>query len=158
MRTYGRSGSGCAGTEPEALGASQPAERVVELAWRRKRLWACPGAVERDDPAEADDRVAERLALLVLAQLEVHPDQLLEHAQEAGALAPATLHRLPHRVEVGQQVGAHGIHDVLGVALEQRHERLRPLEQLATLGPDTDAGEAVLAQLVDEPAQIGEVR
>jgi hypothetical protein len=48
-------------------------------------------------PAAGDHGVAEALALLVLAQLEVHADQALEHAQEAGALAPAAVERAAQR-------------------------------------------------------------
>src|SRR3712207_7504217 len=49
---------------------------------RRRR----PRPVERRDPAARDDGVAEGLALLVLADLEVQPDELLEDPQQARPL------------------------------------------------------------------------
>src|SRR3712207_7556788 len=58
-------------------------------------------------PPTGHDGVAEALALLVLAQLEVHPDQALEHPQEPGALAPAPVERAAQAGQVVERSEEH---------------------------------------------------
>ena len=60
-----------------------------------------PDAVEPVDPRARDDAVAERLALLVLAQLEVHAEQLVQQLQQPGAVVAAAAER---RAQAGQVV------------------------------------------------------
>ena len=83
--------------------------------------------------------------------------ELLDHAQEAGALVPALLHRAAHRLEVLEQAGAHGVHHVLGVALQQRHERLGALELRAPLIANRHEDQALVAHAIEERAQVGGV-
>ena len=60
--------------------------------------------------------------------------------------------------QVGQQLGADGVHHVLGVALEHRHEGLHAVEHHAAVGADHDRGEAALAHGVEQAAQVAEPR
>src|SRR4051794_31672680 len=70
---------------PTSGDPAQPALRVIQISERGERLRPLPGAVERRDAALGDDGVAEALALLVLAQLELEADQALEHPHRPGS-------------------------------------------------------------------------
>lgn len=57
--------------------AFEPSVRIAQLVQRRERLRAREHAMECLHPRLGDDRIAEPLSLLILAQLQVH-------TQEAG--------------------------------------------------------------------------
>ena len=69
------------------------------------------------------------------------PISLLEQPQQAGALAAAPVERRAQARQVVEHVGADRVHHVLGVALEQRHERLHAVEQRRALLADHDRRE-----------------
>ena len=89
-----------------------------------------PDAAQRLGPAGRDDRVAERLAELVLAHLQVHA----RAAGRAGRRGPPRRSRRASRrarssASSRPSVGRAGVHDVLGVPLDHRHRRLQPVER-----------------------------
>src|SRR3954452_8176227 len=73
---------GYSGTASPGLGgrrrgrshALQPGGRLVQLGLRRQRLGRAPDPVQRLDAAGVGDRVAELLAQLVLAHLQVEAE------------------------------------------------------------------------------------
>src|SRR5919206_125432 len=65
-------------------------------------------------PAARDDLVAEALALLVLAQLEVEAEQALDHAQEPRPLTAAAVQPGAQLGERVDEAVAPPVHDVLG--------------------------------------------
>src|SRR3954447_16249081 len=83
----------------------QPAGRIVELGLGRQRLGRAPDALERLDAALARNRVAERLALLVLAQLEVQPEQALDQPLGRRAAVAASVHRLAQALVARDRLG-----------------------------------------------------
>src|SRR5215211_1287857 len=119
-------------------GAAEPGVGVLELGERRERLLAAPDAIEGVDALGLDDRVAEALAELVLAQLEVEAEQPLEELGKRRCLPPPALERLAQVVERGQRLAARRVHDVLGVALDHRHRRLDAIDDRALLGRGHD--------------------
>src|SRR5947207_1674822 len=99
-------------------GPLDPGGWIVELGGGRQVGRRAPDAPQRLDAAGFDDRVAEPLALLVLAQLEVEPEQLLEQALGRRAAAPAAIHRGAQVGVAGDERLAERVHHVLGVALD----------------------------------------
>src|SRR4051812_41362497 len=82
-RTQVRSGGGA---QTELLRPCEPAEWIAQFLNRGHRLGRGPDPVEAVDARPCDDAVAEGLALLVLAQLEVHAEQAVQQFQEPGAV------------------------------------------------------------------------
>src|SRR3954447_23730555 len=140
------------------LRPADPARRVVELRERRKPLRRRPRAVERVDPAARDDRVAEALAVLVLAHLHVEAEQPLEQLEQRRAVLAATVHRGAKLRDVRQHRRAGRVHDVLGVALDERHRRLQAVDQRLALGTGDRGDEPAVADLVPQAAQVVHVR
>src|SRR3954452_8692762 len=136
------------------LGAANPAGRVVELRERRQLVRRRPGAVERVDPTARDDRVAEALAVLVLAHLHVEAEQPLEQLEQRRAVLAAAVHRGAQLRDVRQDWRAGRVHDVLGVALDQCHRRLQAIDQRLALGAGDRGHEPALAHLVPEALEV----
>ena len=134
--------------------SAYPGGRIVELGERRQVLRGAPGAVEALDPPVAHDRVAEALADEVLAHLEVEAEQALEQLDQRRLLAPPALERLAQLGQRGQHRRAGGVHHVLGVALDERHDRLKAIDDLLALGPGDRMDETVLAHRVPRRAQV----
>src|SRR4051812_21637255 len=74
--------------------ALEPALGVLELRLGRERLGRLPDAVQPGDSLALGDVVAELLAELVLAHLQVETEQALEDLLGRRAVAPAALHRV----------------------------------------------------------------
>src|SRR3954469_11418971 len=140
------------------LGAADPAGRVVELRERRQLVRRRPGAVERVDPTARDDRVAEALAVLVLAHLHVEAEQPLEQLEQRWPVLAAAVHRGAQLRDVRQHRRAGRVHHVLGVALDERHRRLQAIDQRLALRPGDRRDEAALAHLVPQAAQLVDAR
>src|SRR6185436_8211678 len=84
--------------------AAQPGLRVLELGQRGQRVRPAPNPVERRDPLGLNHCVAEALAQPVLAQLELHAQQLAEQPGQRRGLLAAALERLAQLVQRGQRV------------------------------------------------------
>src|SRR5436190_18994570 len=151
-----RRASGPLRADPLA-GAPEPPVGVFELGQRRERLGTAPDAIEGLDALGLDDRVAEALAQLVLAHLEIETEQPLEELGQRRRLTAPALERLPQLVERGQRLAARRVHDVLGVALDDRHRGLDAVDDGPLLGRGHDGEEVALAEGVDGPAQVGAV-
>src|SRR3954471_20138600 len=136
------------------LGPADPARRVVELRERRQLVRPRPRAVERNDPAAGDDGVAEALAVLVLAHLHVEAEQPLEQLEQRRAVLAAAVHRGAQLRDVRQHRRAGRVHDVLGVALDERHRRLQAVDQRLALGTGDRGDEPAVADLVPQAAQV----
>ena len=81
------------GGQLRAGACARSRRRIGELGARRQQLGAGERAVERRDARARDDRVAEALAVAVLAQLQLQPEQPLEQRGERRALGAAALER-----------------------------------------------------------------
>ncbi len=84
-------------------------------------------------PSGIGDGADERLALLVLLHLEVHPRQPEHRALEGRPVGPPLVEALADPLDVGDQVATDLVHDVVAEPLEQAHDRLRLAEQAALL-------------------------
>src|SRR5262249_20244944 len=86
-----RIGMGC----PQLPAHSRdPLLRLANLGHGRQVLGAIPDAVDERDPARVRDGVDERLALLVLRQLEVHAGDAVEQFLDQWAVLLALLDAL----------------------------------------------------------------
>src|SRR4051795_12013879 len=132
------------------LGAANPAGRVVELRERRQLVRRRPGAVERVDPTARDNRVAEALAVLVLAHLHVEAEQALEQLEQRRAVLAPAVHRGAQLRDVRQHRRAGGVHDVLGVALDEGHGRLEAVDERLALGAGDRGDEPAVTDLVPQ--------
>ena len=137
-----RAGAGYARrlTEPtRSRGSSQAASGLLELGRGRgaPRGDSQSAAQSLRSPPALDDLVAERLAELVLAQLQAR-------ARAAGRAASPSPPRRARRARAARaarstpvaELAGGGVHDVLGVTLDHRHRRLEPVERsrLAPVG------------------------
>ena len=140
-----------------AQDAGDPAFGRLDLALARQRLGAVPQVGQGRGPGLVGDRPHEPLALLVLVELEVHPDEPHDRPLEAGlALAPL-VEPGADALDVGHDVPADLVHDVVGEALEQAHDRLGLAEQPALLVRHEPLDPVVAAALAAErPAQLAE--
>ena len=74
------------------------------------------------------------------------------------AAAAAALHRLAQALVLRQDVRADGVHDVLGVALDDRHRALDPLHDPALLARLDERGEAAVAEALDDQGRVRQRR
>ena len=124
----------------------------------RQRLGRVPDPVERLDAGLRDHRVAEHLALLVLAHLHVQPEQALDQPLGRRAAAAARVHRRPQLLVAGDRLGRDRVHDVLGVALDHRHRRLHARHQRALLLRLHQRGQPAVAEGLDQLRRVGHRR
>src|SRR3954452_16412160 len=80
----------------------EPLRGLLELLSARQRLRSRPHSVEALDPGLLGDRVAERLAPLVLAELQLHAEEPRDHLPEAALAGPS-------RVEAIAEPGVAGL-------------------------------------------------
>ena len=139
-----------AAVRPRRPPCARASRRVVELGERRHLQRACPHAVERRR-CRRGRRRRRRSACPARTGAASCPSRSASRAAAAGPVRSAR-----RRSSAGAQarqvldhVGADGVHDVLGVALEHRHEGLDAVELRAPLGPEHRGGEPVLAHGVD---------
>ncbi len=116
------------------LDARDPALRVPDLVERGQHLRSGPDAVEEGTVALADHRIGESLAGRVLLHLQVEAGQAHDRLLEGAPALAAALKPVVDLGEVRQDPRAGGVHDVVGVALEQRHQRLGLVERVALAG------------------------
>ena len=101
-----------------------------------------------------DHGVAEALALLVLAQLEVQPEQTGYQACEPRLRASAAVERLAQLGQRWQEFGGYGVHHVLGVTLDHRHRRLHAIERLTLGGVGHNRDQITLAQCAHDALDL----
>ncbi len=135
--------------------------QVTDLVERGELLGAGPYAVQELATALGDDTIGESLAGGVLLHLQVEPREPHDRALECAASLAPPLESIVDLGEAGQDPGAGRVHDVVRVALEQRHERLRAIEGLPLarghdpLDPVALAARHGLAQATHQPARLG---
>src|SRR5664280_1835342 len=110
-----------------------PFRRIADLDQRRQPLGAAPRLIEELGATGVLHGGDEPLTLLVLAELGLHPDQLLEEAgRPPGLLAPLAEHLAEaRRAGNGRSTGA--VHGDVPVALQQAHQGLDAVEPLELL-------------------------
>ena len=96
-------------------------------------------------PRARDDASQNALPCSYWRSLRSMPISLSSRRRSPVRSCAAALERLAQPRQVGQQLGADGVHHVLGVALEHRHEGLHAVEHRPALGADHEGGEAALA-------------
>ena len=143
--TNGSSAGAASGTSPVASGGAhaastpsptrrEPAGRVADLHERRQVLGPLERTVQQRRPADVLDRRDELLALFVLGQLGLEPDQPLQqlggqvHLLAAGAQHPGEAFGAGHLVD------RRAVHGHVAVALEQAHQAADPVHRLALVG------------------------
>src|SRR4051794_24597612 len=118
-------------TTPADAYPLDPLIGLIELLRARQRLRAPPGTVECPDPMGADHLVGEGLAAFVLRELHVEAEHLGDDRVEQAAPLAIGVERAAQIRVAGVDLVADGVHDVLGVALDQGHRRGQPLDELA---------------------------
>ena len=125
-RRHGQARRGVHPRDPRVGGA--------DLGERRQQIGARPHAVEELAAAQRDDRVGEPLPGRVLLHLQVEPGEAHDRALDRVAALAAALEAIVDLGEVRQDPRAGGVHHVVRVALQQRHEGLGLVERLALAG------------------------
>ena len=108
-------------------------------------------------PPASHDRVAEASARLVLAQLQLQPQQALQHPPRQAAVLATMVHRRAQARQRRQHLGADRVHRVLRVSLDQRHRRLHPLDQLPAVLAERQAQQLAATRALDDLAQLRRV-
>src|SRR5579884_1281215 len=131
--------------------AGEPEPGRLELRRRRQHLLALPEPVEALGSGPLEDAPAERLAALVVLAVEVETEESLDKAIGLAALEAVALHRLVDLAVRADHPRADAVEDAVGVALDDRRERLQRVEHRALavglhraeqgLGPLGDARE-----------------
>ena len=122
-----------------------PGRWVTDLHQRRQPFRPTPGPVEQFGATGVLDGGDEALALLVLAELGLEPDQLLEQPGRAAGLLATLAQYLAEPGGARDGGGPGPVHGHVTVALEQAHQRLDPVEPLELLGGGHQAERTVVA-------------
>ena len=127
-----------------------PQPGCVELRQRRQRVRGRPRAVERLDAAAATTASQNALPCSYWRSLRSSPIRRSNSRNKPERSRRRRSRPSRSTGQVGQQRSPDGVHDVLGVALDQRHRGLQLVEQRAALRPGDEVDELAGADRVDE--------
>src|SRR4051794_13533739 len=133
---------------------AQPGLGRLELRPRGQLLRRLEDDVQARDARALGHLVAEALADLVLLELELEAEQALEQLPQPRSLRAAAGHRGAQRLEVAQRVAADGVHDVLGVALDDGHRRLQAIDDRHALLAGHERDDPALAHRGDDALEV----
>src|SRR5829696_4462153 len=113
--------------------ARQPTLGLANLPHRWQVLRTVPDATSEAVATLPDHAVDELLTQAVLLHLDVETRQLGQKPVRLGALLQALREAARDHLVVRQQLAADGVHDVVGIPLDDTHRRLHLGEERALL-------------------------